>query len=184
MIKLFISIPLPEAIKKDLKHLDDDISKCKWTNKNNLHLTLKYIGEVSDEEYYRIRGQLKEVDFPHFSLKLENVGYFPHRKNPQALWAGVPKSRQLCELRHLIEKALVDDNIAPRSHNFHPHITIGRLKKGKYQDVSKFLRKNSLFESSDFNINEFQLISSHPGGDGVHYEIEYVYHLNELVEAA
>lgn len=184
MIKLYVSIPIPEVVKKQLKSLDDKIEKCKWTNKNNLHLTVRYIGEVNQTDFLKIRSQLKTISTQSFDLKFSNVGYFPHRKHPTAIWAGVEKNKLLNQLKHLIDDVLVADNLAEVQHKFRPHITLGKLNKGQYQDVSKFLNSNSLFETNQFQVKEFQLVSGHNGGDGIHFEVEHVYRLDQIDKAA
>lgn len=92
MPRLFVAIDLPERIKDDLTATYIALPGARWTGQAQLHLTLRFIGEVPGDKAEGIASTLRQVNGPAFSLRLSTVGYFPPRRDPRILWAGLSES--------------------------------------------------------------------------------------------
>jgi 2'-5' RNA ligase len=108
MIRLFIGIDLPNPIKKDLYAICYGLPRVKWMDEEQLHLTLRFIGEVDGGSVFTdIKDSLKDVRMNAFSIKLKRLGYFPPKKNPKVLWIGVEPREKITLLRNRVESVLV-----------------------------------------------------------------------------
>ncbi len=106
MIRLFVAIDIPENIQKEVQGMGRAIPKARPVPADQLHLTLKFIGEVEGSSFLDIRESLKEIVHPKLLLALKGVGTFPPRGTPRILWAGVEPTAGIAALRNTIEKTL------------------------------------------------------------------------------
>lgn len=160
MKRVFIAIDLPENIKTGLAGLGSSLPRARTVPPDQLHLTLKFIGEVEGGTLLDIEECLEKVSATIFSIRLKGVGVFPPRSTPRILWAGVHSGKQLTVLRNRIETALENIGIPRENRKYSPHITLARLKNTPIQRLSRFLTENSFLESPDFTVNGFALYSS------------------------
>ena len=183
MYRLFIAVPIPDNIKNSLLRLKANISGAKWTQEDQLHITLKFIGEVEGQVFREIRNKLSEIKMDQFQLQIKGVGYFPpgsssKRSVPKVLWAGIEEITFLTRLRNRIEGSLNECGIKRESRKFNPHITLVRLKNSHFHNITDFLSIHSTFKSDSFPVGEFRLYSSKLLPGGVVHTIEAVYPLN------
>ncbi len=160
MIRLFIAIDIPEDIRILMCGMGASIPGARPVPTEQLHLTLKFIGDVENSILPDIREALATIGKAPFPMCLKGVGHFPPRGNPKVLWAGVTPLSEITLLRNRIEKALANIGIPRESRKFSPHITLARLKSSPLNRVTQFLAGNSLFETPLFTINTFHLYSS------------------------
>lgn len=172
MPRLFISIDLPEEVKDQISDLYCAIKGAKWTDTEQLHLTLRFIGETDCQTEDRIIGSLSEIHFEPFPMKIKGIGYFPPRKEPRILWTGIEENKNLTDLQARIERALVHLDIEPDLRRFHPHITIARLDNPHQERVVNLITENNLFCSEQFEVSEFHLYRSYLGKTGAHHVLE------------
>jgi 2'-5' RNA ligase len=158
--RVFIAIDLPENIKRGLAGLGNSLPRARTVPPDQLHLTLKFIGEVEGGTLLDIKENLEDVSATGFSIRLQGVGVFPPRSTPHVLWAGVKPKEQLTVLRNRIETTLERIGIPRENRKFSPHITLARLKNTPIKRVSQFLTDNSFLASPDFTVNSFALYSS------------------------
>src|SRR5205823_13507748 len=104
MIRLFVAAELPESIRERLLSLQGGVPGARWSNSEQLHLTLRFIGEVAENVGHDIDDALATIRAPSFTLELSGVGEFGG-KNPRALWAGVKNNDALLHLQRKIETA-------------------------------------------------------------------------------
>lgn len=176
MYRLFVALDFPETIQEQLLELYQyGIPGASWVDYEQLHLTLRFIGEVDGVQFSDIRESLAEIEVSSFSLTLKGVGFFPPRKTPRILWVGVAANDELLQLQKKIERRLVAVGISPEKRKFTPHITLARLKNTPEDRVGKFLMGNSLFQSDTFSINEFVLYSSVLSSKGATHHKEMIY---------
>ncbi len=141
-MRIFIGIPIVENIKERMyenyiKHLS--IKGLKPVTKNNLHITLKFIGEVSKEEIEKISTVLKNISFDTFDTETGDIDAFPSMKQPRVIFIKLVKSQdKIKELFSLIEKRLFKIKINKEKRTFHPHITIARVKKHANTSIPRF----------------------------------------------
>ena len=112
-VRLFVAIPLPDAVRHDLARLCAGVPGARWTPAENLHLTLRFIGEADGGRYHDIAAALGAVDGAAFDLQLAAVGRFGDRRRARVLWAGVRPSESLINLQAKIERAALPLGIDP-----------------------------------------------------------------------
>ncbi len=177
MIRLFVAIDLPWNIRENLATLCFGLPGAKWVSEDQIHLTLRFIGEVDGVIFRDIQAALEEVKASSFPMRLESMGFFPPRKKPRVLWAGVEKNEELVNLRNRVEAALVRCGLAPEGRKFAPHITLARLKGTPLKRLTNFLSGNALYASQSFSINTFHLYSSTLTQKGAIHRLENTYEL-------
>lgn len=145
-MRAFIAIELEKKIKESLSKIQDELKKpdedIKWVNPNNIHLTLKFLGEVEEQTAPKIIRQLNEATgaAKPFTIEIKNIGGFPNLKSPRVIWAGVEKGKEeLIQLAATIEDALVSLKFPKENRAFSTHFTLGRVKHIK--DTQGFQRK-------------------------------------------
>ena len=160
MPRLFIAVDLPETIRENLESMSFGIPGAKWVSPEQLHLTVRFIGDVDGALFRDIKNILDEVNLASFSLQLKGVGYFPPRGAPRVLWVGLEKSEPLQLLRKKIDARLLRVRVEPEGRKFSPHITLARLKNSPVQKIANFLSGNGLFSQEPFQVEDFKLYSS------------------------
>ncbi len=161
MPRLFVAVPMPEEIAEELDRLCEGLPGVRWTDLDDFHLTLRFIGEVDQATFYDIGEALMSVSLPPFEMRLRGIGHFPPRGEPHTLWAGVEDPEPVRRLRRAVERALEEAGIEPERRKFVPHVTLGRVKEPLPQPrFASFLRRTALFRSSAFTVSGFTLYSS------------------------
>ena len=160
MYRLFVSIELPDDVKHSLARLSGDVPGARWLEADEMHLTVRFIGEVDGLVYDDVLAALDEVCAAPFELALRGVGHFPPRGEPRILWAGLDRSDALRVLHDRVESALVRAGVEADHRKFSPHVTLARLKGTPARAVGSFLAMNGLFRTEAFPVREFHLFSS------------------------
>ncbi|MBE9551896.1 MAG: RNA 2',3'-cyclic phosphodiesterase [Proteobacteria bacterium] len=177
MIRLFVAIPLPELVRTQLTMLQSGLQGARWLKPANIHLTLRFIGEVRNDLASDIDMALSEITAPAFELALEGIGSFARGKRPHALWAGMVKSEPLMYLQAKIESTLVRTGLEAAERKFSPHITIARLKEMRPNRVEAWVADHGAFQTAPFQADRFALFSSFLKPDGAVYIEEASYSL-------
>ena len=142
-MRTFISIELPEQIRKEIFKEFEKLEKSgfiagNFVNKNNLHLTLKFLGNISEELAEKIKAQLSELNFPKFEVNVGEIGFFPSEKYVRVIWVGLI-AEELAKLKEIIDKKLLEIGVNSDGREFSSHVTVARIKK--INDKDSFLRK-------------------------------------------
>lgn len=176
MIRLFVAIPLPETVRTRLSMLQSGLQGARWVRPENIHLTLRFIGEVPEDVAHDVDDALSGVRAPRFALELDGVGSFSRGRHPHALWVGMAKSPPLVHLQAKVEAALVRAGLRPEERKFAAHVTIARLKDVRPQRVEAWAAEHGAFRSPPFDADRFVLYSSFLASEGAIYtpEREYV----------
>ncbi|MBN2101576.1 MAG: RNA 2',3'-cyclic phosphodiesterase [Candidatus Aenigmarchaeota archaeon] len=164
-MRIFIACNIPESLKERLEDfqesLKSDEDKIKWVEKENLHLTMKFIGETDEKDIEEIKRCLSTVKFKPFLTSVSDFGVFPLRGHIRVVWMGLSPANQINDLHEKIESSL-DFIGLEKDSLFQPHITLGRVKF--IGDKEEFIRKVSeiktKFESEPFKIDRFILKKS------------------------
>jgi len=178
MIRLFTAIEIPETIRVRLSLLQGSAPGARWTPIENLHLTLRFIGEVDERTATDIDDVLNDLRAPAFELALKGVGEFGGR-DARALWAGVAPNPALQRLAAKIESALQRMGLEAETRKFTPHVTLARLRDAPLPKIREFLSGNNLFDSGNFPVRSFTLFSSHQTPKGSLYRAERTYALGD-----
>lgn len=177
MIRLFVALALPPRTIDALSSLCDGVPGARWLHEDQMHLTLRFIGEVDRSAFEDVVHGLGEVEADAFELALAGVGHYPPRGAPRVLWAGVRPNPALDLLQARIESALVRADIPPETRNFSAHVTLARLNHAPIERVQAFLAHHGLFAEAPFRVEAFHLYSSRLSRDGSVYSIEASYPL-------
>lgn len=176
MMRLFVALALPDLIADNLLLLQGGVPGARWSQRDQLHLTLRFIGEVDGRDATAIDDALAAIHAPRFTLELKGVGEFGG-KNPRALWAGVDDDAAVKHLQRKIESALQRIGLSAEERKFAPHITLARLRAAPRDRVITFLTSHALFASPPFEVNAFILYSSLMTPNGSIYRPERSYRL-------
>jgi len=163
MPRLFVAIELPDAIKEQLVQLETHIPTARWVKPEQMHLTLRFIGEVAEKQAAAIKSALGTVEAALFELQLSGVGRFPlsERRAPRVLWVGITPQPALNQLQQHIEKTLATVGCEPEEETFHAHITLARFKTEKpLQQVVDFLEAQAHFRAGPIAVTRFVLVQS------------------------
>jgi len=139
--RVFIAINLPNDVKKSLSGFQQKFADvpAKWTDTNNLHITLEFLGYITDQELADVCKITKEVAERHnsFSVNLNKVVYGPPNKMPpRMIWATGEKSKELSDLKNDLQKSLLESvRFAPDEKSFAPHITLARISEWEFKKI-------------------------------------------------
>jgi len=176
MMRLFVALALPDAVTDGLLALQGGIPGARWSTREQLHLTLRFIGEVDGRDAQGIDDALATIRSPRFTLELKGVGEFGG-KSPRALWAGVRDGVAVEHLQRKIESAVQRVGIAAEERRFSPHVTLARLRSAPRERIITFLSAHALYASGPFEVNAFLLYSSTLTPNGSLYRPERSYRL-------
>ncbi len=172
--RLFIAIPLPEVHRELLGRLREEGWRegWNWTPRAQLHLTLRFIGEVTDDPLIErlgdeLEAQVAQVVQP-FVLPVEGVGAFPPRGTPKVLWVGTGNGHpRLFQLRQRMDDLLLALGLEVDLRTFQPHITLARLREeAAPEGVKHFLKQHRGFEAPPFRVHAFGLYASELQANG------------------
>ena len=177
--RLFIAIDLPENIKEKLlseqkKYTDLPI---KWAKKDNLHITLIFIGYVQDGQIVEICQLVKKIaaHYQPFSINLNKICYGPPKiMPPRMIWVQGEKINELTSLKQDLEKSLTNSgiNFASENREFHPHITLARLKQWEWQKIDPTERPEINEDISlDFEVKSVEIMESKLKRGGAEYTV-------------
>ncbi|MGH6870279.1 MAG: RNA 2',3'-cyclic phosphodiesterase [Rhizomicrobium sp.] len=164
-MRLFVALAIPDAVAQGLMLIQGGVPGARWSGREQLHLTLRFIGEVDGRDAQSIDDALAAISAPRFSLALIGTGEFGG-KHPRALWAGVREAEPVAHLARKIETALQRIGLPAEERKFTPHVTLARLHAAARGRVLDWLTDHALYASPPFAVDEFILYSSQlsPGG--------------------
>ena len=183
MIRLFVGIGLPGELRRRMALIQTGVEGAKWVPEENIHLTLRFIGEVAEDVAGDAADALAMVRAPLFALTVDGAGHFESRRRVRALWLGIARSGALTPLRERIESALVRAGLAPERRKYKPHITIARLNNASPGLARHWLSANAMFRAVPFTVESFTLFSSHLGRNKAIHTPEAVYPLSRPGDA-
>ncbi|HEX4890292.1 MAG TPA: RNA 2',3'-cyclic phosphodiesterase [Alphaproteobacteria bacterium] len=175
MIRLFTAVTLPEQIIRRLGLLGGGIPGARWVAAENLHMTLRFIGDVDSRTADQAHQSLREVAFAPFDLQLRNVEIFGDRR-PRLLYAGVEPSEPLMALYARINAAHGRAGLPPpEERRYVPHVTLARLRNPPRDRLAAFIAAHNILALPAFRVENFALMSSHRSAAGASYQIEALY---------
>ena len=169
MIRLFVALALPEGHRRQLARLSQGVRDARWVRDENLHLTLRFIGEVEEPRVVEIADALGRVKGNRFMLTLAGIGHFQNGRSIRSLWAGTEACDELVQLQNRIDNALRRAGVPPDGRRFTPHVTLARLKNGSAHQVGSWIEANSLFRADPFSVDRFVLFESYLSHGGSIY---------------
>jgi 2'-5' RNA ligase len=173
IIRAFVAIPLPEDLLDQLGRLqrrlevDAPPNSIRWVRKEGIHLTLKFLGDTNRKKLPEITAALGAVarHAPPCTISVKNLGCFPNPRRPRVLWVGVEEpTERLAVLQDAIEEVLVPFGHEREERGFHPHLTLGRVRRRVSHDdkeaIGELVKASHIGTLSEFEADQFTLIRS------------------------
>ena len=178
MPRLFTAIEIPDSVRLRLSLLRAPVPSARWIEPENMHITLRFAGDIDGRTADDFADQLAQVSFEPFSVSIAGTGAFGGR-GPRVLWAGVESGPGLQSLYRANERAARAAGLEPDPRSFSPHVTLARMRSGRQSAVARFLEENGDLRTEPFTVNRFVLFSAKPGSGGPPYGVEAVYPADE-----
>ncbi|UAW97972.1 RNA 2',3'-cyclic phosphodiesterase [Halopseudomonas nanhaiensis] len=169
MRRLFIGIELPDALKIAVREACAGYPASRWQQSSQLHLTLRFLGQVPDHHAATLDAVLQTIEAERFELAIAGVGCFGSVQDPRVLWAGVAPTAPLETLHRQVDDAL-PLGLASDGREFRPHVTLARLRP-QGVPADDWLRRYADLCSAPSVITEFALISSVATAEGSQYTV-------------
>jgi RNA 2',3'-cyclic 3'-phosphodiesterase len=176
MPRLFTAIELPEDVQDLLADLEQPLPGAKWVDTDNLHLTLRFFGDVNGGVMRELEAELNGVDTDAFEINLTGLGVFGG-DDPKVLWAGVSANPSLDALARAHERAARNAGLPPEKRPFKAHVTLARLRGASPAQLASYLSQHAMFKTEPFFVSRAVLLSSKPLVGGGPYVIEATYPL-------
>lgn len=165
--RLFVSLALPEPCRDALAALMDPIDGVRWTRPEQLHLTLRFLGDTLEQEAQLMVERLTAIRVEPFILPLEATGVFPPKSPPRILWAGLGNAHtRLFQLRQKVDDALLAAGWRGDVRSFEPHITVGRVITASSKATAAWQQRHRTFAGPPFRVTSFQLMESELHSNG------------------
>ncbi|HEX4693103.1 RNA 2',3'-cyclic phosphodiesterase [Sphingomonas sp.] len=171
MHRLFVALRPPPAIRDALALVMGGVPAARWQDDDQLHLTLRYIGEVERPVAEDVALALGQLHGPAPVVALAGVGAFDKQGRVDTLWAGVAPHDALATLHKKVDQALVRIGLAPERRAYLPHITLARLPRSAGVDpaIARWQAEHAALASAPFQLDAMILYESHLGRDRAHY---------------
>lgn len=166
--RLFVALRPPEAVCEALLDTMEGVVGARWVDADNLHITLRFIGEVDRHLLADVETALAGVPFAAFDLALASVGHFEGKRHPRAIWAGVIPSAALAQLQHSVEMACRRAGLAPQTRKFTPHVTLAYLNAGS-GPIGGWLAQHGDLALGRWRVERFSLFESNLTPQGALY---------------
>jgi 2'-5' RNA ligase len=176
-MRCFIAIPLPSETHQELSQIQSQLKETeadvKWVKNDNIHLTLKFLGDVKEEKIKIISKELRGVanKSTGFESGIGNLGTFPTLSNPRVIWIGISKNEdKIVKLQQRIEEILTPLGFERETRPFHAHLTLGRVRSKKnINRLTEKLKSLSSPEFKPFMIDKITLFQSTLKPTGAEY---------------
>lgn len=173
-MRLFIALNLSNLDKDQVNEIKDILktnsNQGKFVNKEHMHITVEFLGEISEERVDLIKNLMNEIEFEAFKLKLNRIGYFKRREG-NIYWLGIEKNQNLTKIHDVLHKSLKEEGFKIEDRDFKPHLTLGRrvrLKPGFNTE-----RLDSKVEEIEIDIKNIDLVKSEFTEGKLKYSIIY-----------
>jgi 2'-5' RNA ligase len=159
--RLFVAIDLPESLQKILADLNPNICGVRWTEPEQMHLTLGFFANVPEDVDLKFREKLSAIEFGAFFLPITGIGCFPPKGLPKIIWIGVGRGHpHLFQVYKRVQEAALAAGLEPELRPWHPHITLARCREANAAAVRKFLKANVDLDTGIIRVDAFYLYSS------------------------
>lgn len=182
IMRAFIAVSIPDEVKRKLQEESNRLSdllcggQVRWVRTDGIHLTLKFLGEISNDNLGKFRQVLeKEVERnPFFTLRVGGFGCFPNIRRPRVLWIGITEENgTLTRVQSTIEEKLVPLGIEKEGRPFHPHLTLGRVRRNismsELTELQDAVKEFVVGQIGHFEVSELHLIRSILRPSGAEY---------------
>lgn len=166
--RLFVALRPPADVADRLLDTMEGLAGARWQDADNLHITLRFIGEVDRHTFEDIVTALESVPIRPFPVALSGVGHFQGKRRPKAIWAAVKSSNALLDLQHSVEMACRRAGLPPETRKFTPHVTLARVNSGT-DPIGDWLSQNGSLSLGPWTVDTFALFESDLTAQGAIY---------------
>jgi 2'-5' RNA ligase len=176
-IRSFIAIHLPEELIARISGFQDRLKRMKgdirWVHPEAMHLTLKFLGDVDSGQMESIFANMAEAgkSVSPFDLTVRGTGVFPDIRRPRILWLGIESPVELIQLTHTLNDLLGSLGFKPEEREFHPHLTLGRVRSLQGTEPVIRTMMDSGFTGESFTVKSIFLMKSDLKPSGPEYTI-------------
>lgn len=175
MIRLFTALEIPEDVAACLTPVQSGLFGARWVARENLHITLRFIGSVDERMAEEVDGALSGLKAKPFTLQVTHLGSFGDAKKARSVWAGLAPSEPLLHLNAKIERMFQQLGLPADKRKYTPHITLGRVKDIHNGDVAKWIEEKGKLDCLPFEVTRLVLFSSQTRAEGAVYTPERYY---------
>jgi len=177
MIRLFVGLALPQDLRNRLAMVSSGLPGARWIDRENLHMTLCFMGQVEDPQAEDVDLALSGVRGAAFDFSISGISTFGRGHQIHTLWAKVEADPKLMALQAKIEQAMRNLGLPIEGRKFTPHITLARTKAAQSSKIAQWLQTGGGLTAGPVHVDSFVLFRSHLGSGAPHYEVLREYDL-------
>ena len=178
MLRLFAALPVPFDVAEQLAPAQTGVPDARWRTDEQLHVTLRFLGEVSETVAADLDACLGQISGRAFEVTVAGVGSFGEGRGQRAVWAGVEESEPLRTLAGRCESAARKAGLTPETRKYRPHVTLAYLRRTTpAHKVGDWIVRHNLLRLPPWSADRFGLYSSWQTPGGSRYELEREYRL-------
>lgn len=178
-MRLFTAINIPDPLRDGLAAIQDESAlSARWTDPEQFHVTLRFIGDVTDAQATRYEEALTAVDVPPVRAEPYGLDVLPSRRSPRVVVLGLERTNSMMALYETVSSALEAKGLDPEDRTYRPHVTLGRLDNPAPESVHDFLQAHENHSFSAFVADRFLLYESTLSPDGAIHEPQAIYPLS------
>ena len=160
-MRCFVAIDLPKNLRMEIKRYTQKYNKVKWSPREQMHITLRFMGEAKEDKIDDIKEALSRIEIPAFKTFAANSGFFPSPKSPSVFWIGIENCQELGKLKKDVDKALRPFGLLADRKSYVPHITLCRFKRGSHKKIVAQLQEHfAAFPETEIEVDSFKLYQS------------------------
>ncbi len=167
-MRLFLALLPPAPVRAALLGAMDGVAGARWQADDQLHLTVRFIGEVDRRAAADLDAQLARLHHPDFTVRLEGAGVFERRGQPETLWIGAGPADPLQALHHKADQACAQAGLGRETRAYRPHVTLARLPRGA-GPLGEAMARIGRLGALSFRARALVLFESRLGASGAHY---------------
>ena len=159
MLRLFVAVCFPKEVREQLSRIQTGVVGVNWVPAENLHLTLRFIGEVSESDVEDISSGLAEIRSEPFKINFGELGWFGGSKKIRTLWIGINHCSELGRLKRAVDQKLFLSGMGRAAKSFVPHVSLGRVRE-KPRGLQEFFSWGMSISYRPVTVDQFCLVSS------------------------
>lgn len=177
-MRLFAAVDVPDSLREALSAFQDEGDlDARWTSPEQFHVTLRFIGDVDEEQARRYETALSGVDVPPAQYIPYGLDVIPSRRSPRVLILGLERTDSMMALYNAVSEALESEGLEPEGRTYRPHVTIARLDDARREAVHSFLQAHEEYSFDPFEADQFVLYESTLTPEGAIHEPIATYEL-------
>jgi 2'-5' RNA ligase len=174
--RVFIALNINEDVRRELADIQGELRKCdadvRWVKPENIHLTLRFLGYVSDAALKEVFEASKSsvLGIAPFEIFLSGIGVFPDLKRPRVIWAGIRESKMLSSIAHNLGGLLKQCGFSQEQRDYHPHLTLGRVRSPRNKEgLVRAIKANENWNGGSLIAREIRVMESVLKPEGAGY---------------